>query len=695
MGLTAQSTGRHAADRFSKKKHRQADYTVALTGNPNVGKSTVFNALTGLHQHTGNWPGKTVAGANGWYTAHGCAFELIDLPGTYSLTANSAEEEVTRSFLCKKEADCVIVVCDATAPEKSLNLVLQVLEITPHIVVCMNLLDEAEKKGICIDTKRLAGQLGVPVVGTSARSGKGLAKLTQAVLSVCRKENVEEPYLVRYLPEIEKALDEITAHFPNEDDARFRAVHLLCGLSGRETEELRICAEENRKALEARGLSPLTDKITACRVLNAEGLCDEAVTICTAQTDRRDRKLDRILMGRKTGIPMMLLLLGLILWLTISAANVPSELLSRLFHWLGSLLREGLSALHTPLWLSSLLMDGIYQTLTWVVAVMLPPMAIFFPLFTLLEDFGYLPRIAFNLDHAFCKAHACGKQALTMSMGLGCNAAGVVGCRIIDSPRERMIAMLTNSFIPCNGRFPTLIAIITIFFAGAAALPMQSTVSALLLLCVLTGAVLMTLLISKLLSVTVLRGMPSSFAMELPPYRRPQIRKVLVRSLLDRTLTVLGRAVCVAAPAGLILWLMGNLTIGGASLLTHCAAFLDPFGRLVGLDGVILLAFLLGFPANEIVLPIVLMTYLSAGTLVEYESLSALHTILAANDWTVVTAVNMIILCLFHFPCSTTCLTIKKETGSLKWTAFAFFLPTACGLLLCFLFTSLMRLICR
>lgn len=319
-------------------------------------------------------------------------------------------------------------------------------------------------------------------------------------------------------------------------------------------------------------------------------------------------------------------------------------------------------------------------------------MAIFFPLFTLLEDIGYLPRIAFNLDKYFRRSGACGKQALTMAMGFGCNAAGVTGCRIIDSPRERLIAILTNNFVPCNGRFPTLISIITMFFTASAAGAIQSGLSALILLAVILTGVLMTLLVSWILSRTVLKGVPSSFALELPPYRRPQIGKVIIRSIFDRTVFVLGRACAVAAPAGLLIWVLANFSVGGETILFHLSEFLQPLGNILGMDGVILLGFILGFPANEIVIPVIIMCYMSAGTIMEMENMQTLKVLLTDNGWSWITALCTMIFVLFHFPCSTTCLTIKKETGSLKWTAAAVILPTACGAVICFIIASLARL---
>ena len=412
-----------------------------------------------------------------------------------------------------------------------------------------------------------------------------------------------------------------------------------------------------------------------------------------ANCHSRDRKIDKYLTNRFTGIPIMIALLALIFWITISGANYPSQMLSEGLFWVQDRLTDFFMWMHAPEWLHGALVLGVYRVLAWVVSVMLPPMAIFFPLFTLLEDFGYLPRVAFNLDHYFKKANTCGKQALTMCMGFGCNAAGVVGCRIIDSPRERMIAMLTNNFVPCNGRFPTMISIISMFFVGSIATGFTgSLLSTLMLTGVIILGVMLTFAMSKLLSKTVLKGVPSSFTLELPPYRRPQIGKVIVRSLLDRTIFVLGRAVIVAAPAGFIIWILANVTAGDATLLSHCATFLDPFGKLFGLDGTILFAFILGFPANEIVVPIMIMTYMATGTLTEIDDLMALKELLVANNWTWVTALCVIVFSLVHWPCSTTCLSIKKETKSWKWTAIGFLLPTVTGFGLCFVIATFARI---
>ncbi len=603
---------------------REPSYVVALAGNPNVGKSTVFNALTHLHQHTGNWPGKTVAVARGAYTYQGEDYAVVDLPGTYSLFAESAEEEIARDFLCSGQADVTLVVADATCLERNLNLLLQIMEKTYPVVLCVNLLDEAAHKGIALDLAALEDALGVPVVGTAARDGEGLETLRRVLRQAVRAPLPPPP---RQVP-------------PHEEDQEAAALMA--------------------RAAELAAL--------AARV--------------PPDAHRLDRRLDRLLTSRRTGLLAMLALLGLVFWLTIAGANVPSRLLSQVLGSLQEPLRALLLQWGLPAEVCAALCDGVYRTVAWVVSVMLPPMAIFFPLFTLLEDAGYLPRVAFNLDRCFQWAGAHGRQSLTMCMGFGCNACGVMGCRIIDSPRERLIAILTNAFVPCNGRLPTLIAVLTIFFAFGGG-PGSSLLTAALLLGAIVAAVGMTLLISRLLSRTVLRGTPSSFALELPPYRRPRVGQVLVRSVLDRTLFVLGRAVMVAAPAGLVIWLTANVTVGGAPLLTYLADFLDPLGTLMGLDGMILLAFLLGFPANEIVIPILLMGYLSTGSLTDYQDLSHLRQLLLANGWTWQTALSAVVFTLFHFPCGTTCATIRKETGSLRWTLLAVALPTAVGIAAC------------
>lgn len=715
MGLTAGSTGANAADSgLNIKKLSDTDRVIALAGNPNVGKSTVFNELTGLNQHTGNWPGKTVTNAQGRCEHNQNGYILVDIPGTYSLMAHSAEEEVARDFICFEEPDATVVVCDATCLERNLNLVLQTIEITKNVVVCINLMDEAKKKQIRIDMKQLSQNLGVPVVGASARAGKGLKELMDAVEKVVSGEVSCEPPKIRYLKPIEEAIETISAALEGmalkrlsprwvslklleHDDSLNETLSGYLGRNLMEEPAVRQAVEEAGRRLEQEGITPerLKDRVVSCIVLRAEEACADAVFFDRSDYNGRDRKIDRLLTGKWTGFPIMILLLAVIFWLTISGANYPSQLLSNGLFWVQDRLTDFCQYINMPDWLHGALVLGIYRVLAWVVSVMLPPMAIFFPLFTLLEDLGYLPRVAFNLDKYFKKANACGKQSLTMCMGFGCNAAGVVGCRIIDSPRERLIATITNNFVPCNGRFPTLIAIISMFFVtgSMAGAGVGSVLSTLLLTSVIILGILMTFWMSRLLSKTILKGVPSSFTLELPPYRRPQVGKVIVRSIFDRTLFVLGRAVAVAAPAGLIIWLMANITVGDASLLAHCAGFLDPFARLIGLDGVILMAFILGFPANEIVMPIIIMAYMANGSLTDFSSLTQLKELLVDNGWTWVTALCTMLFSLMHWPCSTTCMTIKKETQSWKWTALSFALPTVVGVVICFLVANGARLI--
>lgn len=509
-----------------------------------------------------------------------------------------------------------MVVCDATCLERNLNLMLQILEQTGRIVLCVNLLDEAERRGVHVDLEALRETLGIPVVGCAAGSGQGIETL---------KEAIRQMVLGKVPP------------------AEPRAPVCPC----------RLVAEAEQMAAKA---------------------------IKKTESAGKGARLDRILMRPLTGVPLLLLMLLGIFWLTISGANLPSQLLQTGFDCLEVLLRSAVAT--WPAGLTGLLLDGVYKTVARVIAVMLPPMAIFFPIFTLLEDWGLLPRIAFLLDHRFAACGACGKQGLTMCMGLGCNAAGVTGCRIIDSPRERLIAILTNAFVPCNGRFPAMIAIITIFLAGG-----NPLISALLLTVTVLLGVGMTFFASKLLHKTVLRGAPSSFALELPPYRKPNIPRVLLRSLLDRTIFILGRAVAVAAPAGLVIYLLAN--VDGGSVMRALSSLLNPLGLLMGMNGMILLSFLLALPANELVLPVLLMQMTGSGMLSAIGDTETLGTILKAGGWTWKTGLCTLIFFLLHWPCSTTLLTIKKETGKVRWMLVAFALPTVAVIVLCTLVNTL------
>lgn len=678
-------------------------HTLALAGNPNVGKSTIFNALTGLKQHTGNWPGKTVSNAQGYFTWKGQEFRLTDVPGCYSLLAHSQEEEVARDYICFGGAEGVMVVCDGTCLERNLNLVLQILEVTNKVVVAVNLMDEAEKKGIQVDLAGLEARLGVRVLGTAARQGSGVEALMEGAAAMVEQEErtalgVEyPPYIETAVERLEEALEQelpacplprrwVALRLLEGDTSILMALNREMGVNVARKGAIRKTLEEifQTWAKEGREREKTLGEIAATVVAKASEIAGETVKLDRERATRLDRRLDRLFTSRSTGFPIMLLLLLGIFWLTMVGANYPSQLLSHVLFGLEDPLANGLTNLGLEPVAVELLVHGAYRVVAWVVAVMLPPMAIFFPLFTLLEDFGYLPRVAFNLDKCFQSCRTCGKQALTMCMGLGCNAVGVTGCRIIDSPRERLIATLTNALVPCNGRLPTMVTLITLFLVGSSGSLVASLGGAAVLVAVMVLGVGMTLLASKLLSATILKGEPSSFALELPPYRRPQIWKVIVRSVVDRTLKVLARAVIAAAPAGVLIWVLANVKLGDVTLLATLTGALDPVGRWLGMDGVILTAFLLGLPANEIVLPIIIMSYLSQGSLTELSG-AALLELLGQNGWTAVTAVCVILFSLMHWPCATTCMTIYQETKSVKWTALAVVVPTALGVCGCLL----------
>lgn len=652
---------------------------ILLVGNPNVGKSSIFNILTHSHEHTGNWTGKTVKLAR--KNIINTNYTLIDLPGIYSLSSLSDEEIVAKDTLLFEQYEKIIYVMDSSNIEKNLHLLLQILEINKNIILCLNMVDELDIKGIKINDKKLSEILDIKVIRCSASKNIGIKELIESL-----DEENKSSYNYIYDYNIEKGISDIFEYLTNQFKSRFIALKLLekditLVDSIKTKYKIDIIDKDIQNYLMHVNSEEISDSVSNLLNNISKNIYNEVVEI---SKEKEIGTIDKIFSKKIYALPIMFIIMFGIFFITIVLANYPSELLSLIFNKVEICLVNLSNILKIPSYIYEPIIYGIYRVVSFIVSVMFPPLVIFFFLFTYAEESGILPRLAFNFDKVFKCSGCHGKQALTICSGFGCNACAIVGSRIIDSKRDKLIAILTNSFIPCNGRFPMIIALITMFFTNS---NNKLQVSLYLTLFVIL-AILISLLTSFILSKTILKGYNGFFILELPDYKKVKFKKVLKNSLVYKSLSILKKAVLVSIPCGIIIYFMTNTTIGNLSLFKIASNFLEPFGKLLGLDGVILLSFFLALPANEIVLPIIIMGYLGSKNVPMISNYLTIKEVLINNSWTYMTALSTILFSIMHFPCGTTLATIKSEVGT-KWMIYSFFIPLVTGILFLFILNLL------
>lgn len=642
-----------------------------FVGNPNVGKSSLFNFLTHKNEHTGNWTGKTVKNAYATFSYKDTLWEVVDLPGTYSLIGESKEEKIASSFVCSLDYDLAVVVLDASNLERSIVLLLEVLDVTDRVIVCLNLMDEAKAQKINIDVLKLQQRLNVPIVITKASDGTGCARLCDEMNHFKVNPNIfkvkHEGKIANYLKLTNSYADKPVSYLYQEKNCEKESLQKV----------LRFYKNYISREELLKSYIHCTDK-----------LLENIVERKEQTLKKEDIFWNKILSHKISSFVVTSIIFLVILWLTIFASNIPSDLMFSFFASGESFLLSFFSFL--PDFIVQPLILGGYRTFYWVISVMLPPLIIFFPLFSYLEDYGLFPRIAFNMDKPFKKCGSCGKQSLTMCMGLGCNAIGVTNTRIMEDKKMRILAILTNNFMPCNGRFPAMITMLSLFFIRDTSLFGSFLVALGLLLIIVLGIVL-TFLWTKILNHFLFKKEEVMFILELPTFRRPSVWKTFSQALKEKAFPVLKRAMLVSFPLGILIYLLASWHLGNSTFLLLLVDKLNNFGHLFGLDGAIILAFILGMPANEIVIPSLLLCYTKSNALVSYTSMESLRHILVNNGWTWLTALCFLIIMLCHYPCTTTLLSIKKESKSWSYTILAFLIPTLTGLFLSFIINFILH----